>query len=121
MRVALLVILFLGVGSTAPDTDASLRSLVQQAQRAEQQNRLSDAVALYTKVLKIRPNWASAELNLGLVYHSLGDCSSAIRVLSNALRHQPDLHSALLFRGACYQQSDRPEDAIRDLTAYLAR
>lgn len=116
MRAGFSLLLFAGLARAGPD---SLASMVQQAQVAEHENRLDDAAALYTKILKVRPGWASAELNLGLVHHSRGDYQAAIRTLSNALRHQSDLHSALLFRGASYYQTDHPDEAVRDLTEYL--
>jgi tetratricopeptide (TPR) repeat protein len=119
MKPGLSLLVFAGLVAAAPDSAGDLRSLVEKAQTAEQQNRLDDAVSLYKQILQIRPGWASAELNLGLVYHSRGEYEPAIRVLSDALRHQPGLHSALLFRGASYYQTDRPDDAVRDLTEFL--
>jgi tetratricopeptide (TPR) repeat protein len=103
----------------AQNSPDRLRSLVEQAAAAEQQNRLDEAVALYREILRIRPGWASAELNLGLVYHSRADYTNAIQLLTKALRHNPDLHSALLFRGASYYQTGRYQAAVADLEQYL--
>ncbi len=107
-----------GAKSTAGHSD-QLRSLVARAEAAEQQNRLDEAISLYEQILRIRPGWASAELNLGLVYHSRADYSKAILTLSKALQHNPNLQSALLFRGASYYHTGRYADAIRDLKQYL--
>jgi tetratricopeptide (TPR) repeat protein len=96
-----------------------LRSLVDRAQAAEQQNRLDEAVSLYEEILRLRPGWAAAELNLGLVQHSRGDYTKAIQILTKALQHNPSLHSALLFRGASYYSTGRFDDAVRDLEQYL--
>lgn len=119
MKPCLFLLLLSGAPSFGADTRESLPSLVQQAQRAEQQDRLDEAVTLYKRILRIRPGWASAELNLGLVYHSRGEHALAIQILSEALRHQPELHSALLFRGSSYAQLARAADAVRDLKEYL--
>ena len=96
-----------------------LRSLIDKAQAAEQQNRLDEAISLYEEILRIRPGWASAELNLGLVYHSRADYTKAVQLLTKALEHNPKLHSALLFRGASYYHTGRYDEAIRDLKQYL--
>ena len=119
--------IFLGVSagnaqnppSSTPSKADRLRSLIAQAEAAEQQNRLDEAVALYEQILRIRPGWASAELNLGLVYHSRAEYSKAIQSLTNALAHNDGLHSALLFRGASYYHTGRYNDAVRDLKNYL--
>jgi tetratricopeptide (TPR) repeat protein len=103
---------------TAPKADR-LRSLITRAEAAEQQNRLDEAISLYGEILRIRPGWASAELNLGLVYHSRAEYAKAIQSLTNALTHNPGLHSALLFRGASYYHTGRYSDAVRDLKNYL--
>ena len=119
--------IFLGVSagnaqnppSSTPSKADRLRSLIAQAEAAEQQNRLDEAVALYEQILRIRPGWASAELNLGLVYHSRAEYAKAIQSLTNALAHNAGLHSALLFRGASYYHTGRYNDAVRDLKNYL--
>ena len=105
--------------SSTPSKADRLRSLIAQAEAAEQQNHLDEAVALYEQILRIRPGWASAELNLGLVYHSRAEYSKAIQSLTNALAHNAGLHSALLFRGASYYHTGRYNEAVRDLKNYL--
>src|SRR3954469_15868810 len=119
MKLGLTLVLFSGLTIAAADSAQELRRLVQQAQRAEQQNQLDDAISLYQQILRIRPGWASAELNLGLVYHSHADYPNAIRVLSQALQHAPELHSARLFRGASLYHTGRFQDAVHDLNEYL--
>jgi tetratricopeptide (TPR) repeat protein len=74
---------------------------------------------LYEQILRLRPGWASAELNLGLAYHSRASYGKAIETLSNALQHNANLHSALLFRGASYYHTGRYEKAVLDLEQYL--
>jgi tetratricopeptide (TPR) repeat protein len=115
MTFAVFLIAFL----TAQAPTEQLRSLVERAQEAERQERLDEAVSLYKEILRIRPGWASAELNLGLVYHSRREYNAAIDTLSEALRHNPELHSALLFRGASYYSTGRFDAAAGDLEKYL--
>ena len=53
------------------------------------------------------------------MYHSRSEYAKAIRSLTNALTHNPGLHSALLFRGASFYHTGRYNDAVRDLKNYL--
>ncbi|HUS07749.1 MAG TPA: tetratricopeptide repeat protein [Bryobacteraceae bacterium] len=96
-----------------------LSLLVEQAQAAERHDRLDDAIRLYREVLRLRPHWPAAEMNLGLVYFSQKNYVGAIEQLSDALRHNPALDSAYLFRGAAYSIGGEREKAIRDLNRYL--
>src|SRR5260370_32402845 len=97
-----------------------LSLLVEQAQAAERQDKLDDAVRLYREVLRLRPHWPAAELNLGLVYFSQKNYAGAVEQLSDALRHNPALHSAYLFRGAAYSIGGEHRKASRDFKRYLS-
>jgi tetratricopeptide (TPR) repeat protein len=119
MRLSALFLLLGGLMLPAQNTPDRLRSLVERAQSAEQQDRIDEAISLYEEILQLRPGWAPAELNLGLAYHSRGSYVQSIRVLTDALKHDPNLHSAYLFRGASYVQTGKYEEAARDLNQYL--
>ena len=67
MRIFASFFLALCALAAQPSQDR-LSLLVEQAQAAERQDKLDDAVRLYSEVLRLRPHWPSAELNLGLVY-----------------------------------------------------
>ncbi len=101
---------------TSPDR---LRQLVAQAQAADEQDRTDESMSLYREILRLRPHWPSAELNLGLIHHSRKEYGKAIALLGEALRHDARLHSALLFRGASYYQTGQYDKAARDLEQYL--
>jgi tetratricopeptide (TPR) repeat protein len=117
--ISLTLLLLGGLILSAQSPSERLRSLVDRAQAAEQQDKLDEAVTLYEDILRIRPGWASAELNLGLVYHSRAEYDKAVQLLTKALQHNPSLHSALLFRGASYFHTGRFRQAVRDLKLYL--
>ena len=119
MRQVAYIFLLGGLILNAQNIPDRLRSLVERAQAAEQQQNLDEAVSLYEEILKIRPGWASAELNLGLVHHSRAEYSKAIHFLTQALQHNAALHSALLFRGASYFHVGKYAEAVRDLKSYL--
>jgi tetratricopeptide (TPR) repeat protein len=119
MRLVALFLLAGGLVLPAQSMPDRLRSLVERAHAAEQQDRLDEAISLYEEILRLRPAWASAELNLGLAYHSRGSYLPSIRVLTDALKHEPNLHSAYLFRGASYFHTGQYDEAVRDLNQYL--
>ena len=119
MRLVAFFLLLAGMMLPAQNTPDRLRALVERAQAAEQRNRLDEAISLYEEILRLRPGWASAELNLGLVYHARANYAKAIETLTNALRHNASLHSALLFRGASYYHTGRYDEAVLDLDRYL--
>src|SRR5713226_1368145 len=119
MRSFASVFLLLSCLAAQPLKDR-LSLLVEQAQAAEREDKLDDAVRLYREVLRLRPHWPAAELNLGLVYFSQKNYAGAIGQLSDALRHNPALDSAYLFRGAAYSIGGAQEKAIGDLKRYLS-
>src|SRR5258708_21170724 len=111
-------LLLSGLAAQQPNDRLSL--LVEQAQAAERQDKLDDAARLYREVLRLRPHWPAAELNLGLVYFSQKNYAGAIGQLSDAISHNPALHSAYLFRGAAYSIGGEHQKAIRDLKRYVS-
>jgi tetratricopeptide (TPR) repeat protein len=98
--------------------EAELKALIEAAQRAEQREDLETAADAYRKILRLRPGWASAEFNLGLVYHSQRKYGEAVVVLEQALRHNPQLHGAHLFLGASYAAMREYEKALPPLERY---
>lgn len=100
----------------APDRE--LKALIEAAQRAEQREDLEAAAEAYRKILRLRPGWASAELNLALVLHSQRKYPEAIALLEQALRHNPALHGAHLYLGASYAAMRDYEKAVAPLERY---
>ncbi len=101
------------------ETDA-IPDLAARAQAAEQAENLDEAARLYEQILAIRPDWAAAKLNLGIVYHSLALYPKALAILDQVVREDPSLASAFLFRGACYYYLDRYAEAVESLEKYLS-
>lgn len=116
LRCLMMPALLPSFAQTSPDR---LRQLIEQAQAADQQDRTEESMSLYREILRLRPHWPSAELNLGLIYHSRKEYDKAIALLSEVLRHDAGLHSALLFRGASYYHTGQYDKAERDLERYL--
>ena len=108
------------LSNSAADSADSIPQLIEQAQAAERANRLTEAAALYERILELRPDWPEVKLNLALVYYSQARYPDAIRVLGDVAENQPELTSALLFQGASYYQLNRHAEAVPLLEKYLS-
>lgn len=60
-----------------------------RARIAEQDNRITDAIAAYEQCLAINPQWAPALTNLGLLRIERGDVTEAVELLSEVQRQFP--------------------------------
>lgn len=86
---------------------------LREAIKLHQSGRLSQAKALYRKILKIDPQYAEAHHNLGLVYSKKGALSEAIACFRKATTLKPDLTTAQIQLGAALQKLGRVDEAIR--------
>jgi tetratricopeptide (TPR) repeat protein len=69
------------------------------AREAQRQNNLDTAVEEYRAIISRNPEFAGAELNLGIIYHQQRKYGEAVKVLQSAVSHQPDLLGAQVFLG----------------------
>ena len=81
-------------------------------QEALRQGELTQAKEEFRKVLALDPNLAEARVNLGLVYHALGEYNLAASNLSTALRQRPDLAGPTIILGIDYLKLGEPEKGI---------
>ena len=72
---------------------------MKRAKEDQIAGKMAGAIAAYSNVLRIRPTWGPAEFNLGLVYHQQKRYQDSVPLFIRALRHDPSLESAWLFRG----------------------
>lgn len=115
---ALWLILSLAGPIAAQTPDDRIKALIEAAQQAERKEDLDAAAAAYRKILELRPNWASAEFNLALVYHSQRRYREAISLLEQALSHNPELEDAYLFLGSSYFHIYQHEKALTMLERF---
>jgi tetratricopeptide (TPR) repeat protein len=80
-----------------------------------QLGKLDDAQAALEEALKLRGNYAAAELTLGNVLRKKKLCAQAIPHYEAAIRLQPDDHFAHGNLGFCYATTDKDADGIRML------
>ena len=59
------------------DVPEVARTLMEDAERAREANRIDDAVAKYRRVIEVAPSLASAYVNLGALYFKQGKVAEA--------------------------------------------
>src|SRR4051812_27356438 len=89
-----------------PPPGADLDSEIQQhfaaAQTAQRSGSLDAATREYQAVLKLKPDFAEAHMNLGLVLHAQGKFDESSIALGKSLQLKPGLFAAELFQGINY-------------------
>ena len=113
-----LYLLLAAVYAAAFGQDQQLHSLIEKAQAAEQRDDLAAAASAYQEILRLKPNWGSAELNLALVLNSQKKYRDALAYFDHALQHDATLSSAHLGRGVSLFNLERFEDAVASLQQY---
>jgi len=83
-------------------------------QQALRQGELEQAEEEFKKVLALDPNLAEARVNLGLVYHSLGEYRRSAENLATAMRQKPDLAGPTLILGIDYLKLGEADKAMYD-------
>ena len=78
----------------------------------EAQKKFKEAADSYRKALKIQPQLAEMQFNLGSVLYQLGDSQSAIQHYEKAIEMKPDLVVAYFNLGIAYQNELQYEKAL---------
>ncbi len=87
------------LGQDAPHTQSTIEALASRAQDAQGRGDYQSAAESYREILKLRPHWAEARANLGLMQHLMGKEREAIQSFEAALRVNPELFVPNLFLG----------------------
>ena len=121
VRSALLCLITLsGSGWIAgQSSDDRAINLMEKAQALHRTGDLQGAAQAYKQVLQIRPQWAPAEFNLGLVYISSKQYADAVQLLEAALQHDSSIVAANLFRGIALFNLSRFDQALPALQKFL--
>jgi tetratricopeptide (TPR) repeat protein len=85
----------------------------QAAQKAQQQDRLDDAVHEYLVVLKLAPALPEAYMNLGLVYYAQSKFAGSARALSTAGNLRPGMRGVSLWLGIDEVRLNHPTHAVQ--------
>lgn len=99
-------------------TDDRLQDLMNRAQAAQQASNYDEASAAYREILKLRPGWAPAEFNLGMMYFLEKNYPVALNFFNSSLQHDQPVVAAYLFRGISYFNTGQNEKALKSLIKY---
>ncbi len=81
--------------------------------------RYDEALAEYNKALELRPDYARALINRGIIYRHLKQYDKALADYNRTLELIPDSPSTLYNRGITYRHLERYEEALADYASAL--
>jgi serine/threonine protein kinase len=99
--------------SVPPSPQQQAVNLLDQANQLRKQRQYSEAIAAYTKVIKLKPTIAQAHWGLCDSLGSLRQPNEAIVACNDALALKPDYPEALGSKGKALKQQERVIEALR--------
>jgi tetratricopeptide (TPR) repeat protein len=94
---------------------ATFSQLSQQAQKANDENRLDDAARLYAKALALRPAWAEGWWSLGNLEYDRDQYAKAAADFRRLLALQPQNGTAHAMLGLCEFELGHDESALQHI------
>jgi len=113
MRWFAAVILLFAIAARAQDLPEIARSLMEDAERAREANRIDDAIAKYRRVIEVAPSLASAYVNLGALYFKQGKVAEAYDTFVRGVANAPSDRTLLSNAAAAAQQLGKSADALK--------
>jgi len=98
--------------------DYSLNEILVEAMTAHLENRLNDAVDLYTRLITVSPNHFIYN-HRGLVYFTLSEYDKAIDDFTAAINIEPKDTRVYTNRGLTYRMLKRYDDSLKDFEKSL--
>lgn len=103
--------------NSKPDNMASLLTLLDKAQKAEQNGDYYAAINYYDRILKIDPKNSGTYFLRGIVYlENLNIMDSAISDFTNAIKYNPNESEYYTMRGIARMRIEDSDGAYTDLT-----
>jgi tetratricopeptide (TPR) repeat protein len=103
------------------DVPEVARSLMEDAERARESNRIDDAVAKYRRVIEVAPSLASAYVNLGALYFKQGKVAEAYDTFVRGAAVAPADRTLLSNAAAAAQQLGKSADALKYVDQAIAK
>lgn len=101
----------------AKSSSTTFQQLSEQAAKASEENRLTDAAALYHKALALRPRWAEGWWSLGTLQYDQNQYEQAAASFQKLITLRPDNGTARAMLGLCQVELNQDDQAITDLSA----
>lgn len=95
-----------------------LNDLLVEAMNAHLENRLTDAIELYTQLILVSPNHYIYN-HRGLVYFTLSEYNKAINDFTRAIQMAPKDTRVYTNRGLTYRMLKKYDDSLRDFNKSL--
>jgi tetratricopeptide (TPR) repeat protein/ABC-type phosphate/phosphonate transport system substrate-binding protein len=121
MRWFAAVILLFTIATRAQDLPEVARSLMEDAERAREANRIDDAIAKYRRVIEVAPSLASAYVNLGALYFKQGKVAEAYDTFVRGVASAPSDRTLLSNAAAAAQQLGKSADALKYVDDAIAK
>jgi len=103
------------------DVPEVARSLMEDAERAREANRIDDAVAKYRRVIEVAPSLASAYVNLGALYFKQGKVAEAYDTFVRGAAAAPADRTLLSNAAAAAHQLGKSADALKYVDQAIAK
>jgi tetratricopeptide (TPR) repeat protein len=103
------------------DVPEVARTLMEDAERAREANRIDDAIAKYRRVIEVAPSLASAYVNLGALYFKQGKSTEAYETFVLGAVAAPADRMLLFNAAAAAQQLGRSADALKYIDRAIAK
>jgi tetratricopeptide (TPR) repeat protein len=99
--------------SAGPPED--IRQLAVQAREAERQGQAEEAIRLYLKALRLRPQWSDGWRNVGILLAERKEYARAEAAFLNLLDIEPNNGGGWALLGLCEYEQGRYDEAYRHL------
>ena len=118
---AMIVLAILAPAARSQDLPEVARSLMEEADRARESNRVDDAIAKYRRVIDIAPTLGSAYANLGALYFKQGKVAEAYDTFVRGVASAPSDRTLLSNAAAAAQQLGKSGDALKYVDDAIAK
>ncbi len=102
-----------------PGQRGDAERLLAQGIRAQEQNRLSDAIQVYRRAVKADPSFFDAHYNLGVAAYEAGDLPLCLSAYEDALAVNPLSNKARFNFAVALQKAGYTADAANELEGLL--
>jgi tetratricopeptide (TPR) repeat protein len=100
--------------------DSKVDGLFKRGLEQMEQDRLDDAIATFTRVIKLKPDFAEAWNKRATAYYFAGDYRRSLKDCDEVIKRNPVHFGALAGYGQIYVRLDRPEKALEYFRRALA-
>jgi tetratricopeptide (TPR) repeat protein len=99
----------------APNRRSAFRQLAEAAKKANEQDRLVEAAALYSKALALRPQWKEGWWSLGTLEYDQDHYAKAAQDFQKLITLDPSNGTAHAMLGLCQFELSQDEPALKNL------